>query len=305
MGQYDFNPAWVDRVVGSNYEAIVARVGIERAPRIASKSRSGKIHFEELGCGHYGCVMPTETDDVVFKVTSDASEAAFVSAALSIGAWPDGLIRYYDIFELAEKHRGRRVFGLVRQEAYEVGGLVSATLSYQRSAMKEKYEKRYGVHSLREFDRSLRQWLFTAGKMREQLRRAKNPDKLLADAHTAADRMWHVYADDRGFEEQRSHWGAAIKKVHWYKGAEAFELRRILLERLAAEMANTHAGYLVGEALGFYLEKDILLADVHMGNIGEAAIGGYTERELVITDPGHMVPLEKRWLDVAVEQLAA
>ena len=304
--QYEYNPAWADRILTASYDAVVARVGAERAPVVASESKSGKLHFEELGCGHYGCVMSTQSKDIVFKLTSDASEAAFVAAALSLDEWPTGLIRYYDLFELAQQHRGRRVFGLVRQEAYDVGGLISATVYRGSSSLQAKYEQRYGKQSLREMARYLHQWLHTAAKMRDQLRRSKDPAALLDDAKSSYDTAWHLYAEDRGFETKGGTWGPSLRVVRsWHKGATAFELRRILLEQTAMEMANTHAGYLIGEAFGFYLEHDLLLADMHMGNIGEADVEGHEEMELVITDPGHMVPLAPRWLDIRIEQLAA
>ena len=81
------------------------------------------------------------------------------------------------------------------------------------------------------------------------------------------------------------------------------KLRRILLEQTAMVMANTHAGYLVGEAFAYYLEEGLLLADVHFGNIGEAMPEDHAACELVITDPGHMVPLKDRWLSVSVPKL--
>jgi hypothetical protein len=77
----------------------------------------------------------------------------------------------------------------------------------------------------------------------------------------------------------------------------------IQLEIVAAEITRTGAAPLVGPALGFYLQHGILLADVHFGNLGEIVLPGSTKWELVITDPGHMVPLDKKWLHVKVPQL--
>ena len=89
--------------------------------------------------------------------------------------------------------------------------------------------------------------------------------------------------------------------AYGHKGPLAFELRRILLEQLAMEMANTHAGSLIGEALGYYLEEGMLLADVHLGNIGEAVPEGYDCWDLVITDPGHMVRFDPKWINVVIQ----
>jgi len=78
-------------------------------PVTASVTKRGRRTFKEFGCGHYGCVFPTTVDNMVFKLTSDASEAAFVATALKLPDWPDGMIRYHRIVELSgEKHRRRR-----------------------------------------------------------------------------------------------------------------------------------------------------------------------------------------------------
>jgi len=53
--------------------------------------------------------------------------------------------------------------------------------------------------------------------------------------------------------------------------------------------ANEPEGYLVGQALDFYLERGLLLADVHANNVGEVTRDGYHGPILVITDPGHLV----------------
>lgn len=266
-------------------------------------SRKGKrLKFDELGCGHYGCVIETNEPDVVFKLTTDTSEAAFVAAALTLTEWPAGMVRYYDIFELPETHRKRRVFVLWRQEAFNVGEIANA---YRGGAAAARYADKYGERSVKEFTSNIRQWQVTAGAMRNQMTRVKEPEVFLESAHAEADRAWALYADDRAFKMGPSLYGEPRMKMvaYGHKGPLAFELRRIQLEQLAMEMANTHAGYLIGQALGFYLEEGMLLADVHMGNLGEIVPEDHEKWELVITDPGHMVPLDTKWLNLAIRML--
>ena len=58
------------------WDQMVARVGTGLMP---TESDSANWKFEELGCGHYGCVLATESPGTVIKLTTDMSEAAFVS----------------------------------------------------------------------------------------------------------------------------------------------------------------------------------------------------------------------------------
>jgi hypothetical protein len=62
----------------------------------------------------------------------------------------------------------------------------------------------------------------------------------------------------------------------------------------------------VADALKYYIERGILLADVHSMNLGEPMPGErkWKRKGLIITDPGHMVPLDRRWLEVRVPQLS-
>ena len=71
-------------------------------------------------------------------------------------------------------------------------------------------------------------------------------------------------------------------------------------------MENTNHASEVGAALGFYLNEGILLADVHRQNIGQVtrADSDYgPQTYTVITDPGHAVPLDRKWANVQVPEL--
>lgn len=119
---YVENPGWVDKILSDNWSAIERTIPQEWLPVVATKGRTRKT-FEEFGCGHYGCVMPTGDESVVFKVTSDESEAAFVVAVKTLGVEPQGLVKYKSIYEIPQATRlRRRVFLIVRDSADEVGG---------------------------------------------------------------------------------------------------------------------------------------------------------------------------------------
>jgi len=302
---YAPNPPWVDRILNKRWDAILAvapeRGGVPVMPEFSSQTRTGKMQFEELGCGHYGCVIASTEPGIVFKVTSDASEAAFVAVASQMDDWPVGMVAYYGLYELPDKYRKRRTFVLWRQEAENIGELM-----FESGEVAERYKKKYHWTSIKEFKKNLSHFLFASKKMHEQLKRSKNPAKFLEDVREQQDIAWRLHINDQAYRDTKPlYYGApSFEEVRSYhKGALAFALRQILVKQLATVMGSTHAGSLVGEALDHYINEGILLADVHFNNIGEVQPENYTSLELVITDPGHMVPLDPKWLQVQVPQL--
>lgn len=269
------NPPWVDALLRKHGSALAAYAG---APMPEPTGRK----YKELGCGHYGCVLSLPTPGTVLKVTSDPSEAAFVAAYLEINYDHPGVVRYDRIVELPEKYRRRRTFAIWRQEAENVGELVTDRLH-------ERYWKKYGP-SMVEFVRNLNLFKRQAEPARTVIRASTNPEKLLAEAARLEDWAWSQIADGHMLSAHRT-------------SAQLVAYKRRQLEMIAEEMANTHAGYLIGQAFDFYLEQGILLADVHLGNIGEVVPPEHSSWEIVITDPGHMVPLDPKWLQVEIPQL--
>jgi hypothetical protein len=57
----------------------------------------------------------------------------------------------------------------------------------------------------------------------------------------------------------------------------------------------------VGQALLYYVKEGMILADVHDGNVGQVTRNG--KPTVAITDPGHMVPLKPKYMNVEVPML--
>lgn len=282
MTSHTPNPPWVDSVLAKHWEALEARVGVPLMPTCYA-TREHKPRCPVYGCGSYGCVMATRTDGMVCKVTSDASEAAFVSAYLKLAQKPPGVVRYDHIFELPESYRRRRVFVIWRQAADHVGEL------YDRKR-EDVYEDRYGQRSFMDFRFYLNDLRRLAGAVRETVKRSASPAKLLVEASSLADWAGRVF----------------LVTERWPPGMTparrvAYDVYAVSV--IAEQMEGNDCGSLVGAALLAYLERGILLADVHHQNIGEVVPEDYLKWEFVITDPGHMVPLDPKWLDVEVPQL--
>jgi hypothetical protein len=288
------NPPWVDETLKAHWYQLERRVGKRMMPR--PREEGG-----ELGSGLYGTVFATRRRGVVMKVTSDPSEARFVVAALSLGKWPDGIVRYYDIVRLPKTYRRRPVYAIWREEALSTGILVPGAPHrrhpYSRLSDEEKYMRR----AEREFRGHLSAWQEAAHIVRTKRTRTKDDQKFYSEV-----------AEERDMDMRNISWpwveAAAKKRAGSLltQGQERdyrllFDLRgrRRLVAALEAcraiaeIMANTFGSSGVGDALDFYLDSEILLADVHEGNIGQ--VSRNESVSTVITDPGHAVFLSSRY----------
>jgi len=272
---------WIDRSMKTVWERVVAASPRrEWAPRLLPGK---KFSLEEYGCGHYGCVFPTSDPEVVCKLTSDPTEAFFVAAAMSIGTFPEGIVRYYGIYRIpGAQHRGRPLFVLWREEATEVG-----------TALRPSKEAEYARRAKENATQSLRAFKEIAGLVRDTLKRAADPFAMVEESKRYEDWAWNYVTESEGS-------GRALA-LDRFKGAQKVAVGLLRLERLAVEMENEYLADQIGGALKFYLDEGLLLADVHTGNVG--LVEGRAETSLVITDPGHAVPLDRKWSNVQVKEL--
>ena len=283
---------WVDRSLKTVWERVVAAAPKpEWVPRLLA---GRKFSLEEYGCGKYGCVFPTSDPDVVAKLTSDPTEAFFVGAALSIGDWPEGIVRYHAIYRIpGDEHRGRPVFVLWREEASEVGKVAERT--FWGSPRELPPNELYEFQAKARLGRNLANFLQDAAIVRDTLKRAADPFAMVEEARAPrySEWAWRYVADA---------WESARPiAVATFRGAQKVALLLTRLERLATEMENEYLSDQIGSAFSFYLQNDLLLADVHTGNIG--LVEGRVGKSPVITDPGHAVPLSRRWETVQVPVL--
>lgn len=281
MTQYTENPPWVDKILSKHWYELQDRVGLSMMPVCKVTKKGTRKDCTEYGCGHYGCVLPTSQRGVVCKVTSDPTEAAFVAAALQIKPWPDGIVKYYNIVRTPDTYRRRPVYIIWRAEAVNVGKMTVYTF-YNR------YDKKYGKRGCREFIDNLIAFRSHASLIKNKIMSSKNPYKLINDSNSSHDFAWDLYVSGR---------------VGYNKPPVDIAFRKIILDQISEVMANTHCGYLVGDALNFYLNRGMVLADVHLGNIGELTPPDFSSWELVITDPGHMVPVDTKWLNIEIPAL--
>lgn len=311
---------WVDRTASAVWSRIVAAAPkpawVPKHTTVPVRGKPARVTVEEYGCGHYGCVMPTDDPEVVCKITSDVTEAVFVAAALSLGFGEEteGIVRYHAVYELPNEHRGRKTFLLWREAATAVGLPTRMRREAHRDLIVApggvmKYVDRHveaeGVFSDYEIRRieNLRRYLGLfkdfAAAVRDSLKRSDDPFALLAEAKKHEDAAWDYVS---GIDLDRVQGSVAVRVLGGgtgLKGAHRVAVALRACAVVAELMQNTDGCDLIGSALRFYLEKGLLLADVHANNVGKVErTSGW-----VITDPGHAVPLEERWRTVTVRDL--
>lgn len=272
---------WIDRTATALWSRIVAASPRPQWVPQQAASRGSKIHVEELGCGHYGCVMPTEDPEVVCKITSDVTEATFVVAAATLkDEPPEGIVRYHGIYQLPEKHRGRDTFILWREAALSVG-------------LPDFYSRDFRAKNLAT---ALYDFKTLANLARETLKASSKREALLEEARKSEDRAWDICGDFA----PRSEFGPEGEKLaKRFKGSLRLAVALRLCDMRTEIMENTEGCDMVGGTLRYYLQEGILLADVHTGNVGTVErTSGW-----VITDPGHAVGLQTRWDNMKVRAL--
>lgn len=269
---------WVDQHLKHVWSVLEQAVPENLLPReIPQRAFS----VEELGCGHFGCVMPTRDSSLVVKITTDESEAWFAYVSMELAAkdgWPPGIVRYHKVLKLeGHSHRRRPIYLLWRDEAWEVGflrGHWEASLS----------------RNLQEYDRWTALALY-------RMRKTRDPQKLVAQAAELEERVWVAVGEKLVF------YGDVIRvndvaEPRRNEPAVDFAFAVRACGTIAQFMANTYENDTVGTALEYYIDQGLLISDVHAGNVGKVLHEDYNALQPGITDPGLAIPTQTRWFDV-------
>ncbi len=296
MLPYATNPPWVNRLLRDNWAAIEKRVDPSWLPMMTEGSDKRRPVFEEFGCGHYGCVLPASSaPSMVLKITTDPLEAHFVASALKIGRFPDGIVRYYSIYQLEGGYRKRPAYAIWREEAFDVGSVGHVWYGGSEGPPWYKDLDEYDKRSVLQFIRALTRFQRWAGEFKVLFDRSKDKSSVWDQLAKYEDWAFQTVELERVESDERpaTHLTGVRRMAYLLRGCEV----------MAELMENERGGYLVGGALGFYLEHGLLLADVHLGNIGRVRREDYSSMELAITDPGHAVATKASSDTVTVEHV--
>jgi hypothetical protein len=276
------NPPWADKILERYWLKIGAAARALKLPMPAS-TEGGQMLLEEgmikekpegeLGCGYYGFVYRSKKDGIVFKVSTDQSEAYFVAAYLKLrGAIdPSGIVKYHGIIALPEEsYKKRNVFVLWREEAFHVGSDYNGKPLYGGQG----YRFLQGLGDLKK----------TAGRVRDIA--VKKEKRMSFDDY-------FEWIDNSFLREQ--------------------PLVSRLYEDIDNLAYNTPYGSHIGQCFSEFLERGLLLADVHGGNIGwvkrprnEVGDDVYGPDKLfgpVITDPGHVLTLKRDLAKITIPSI--
>lgn len=294
---------WVDRAVELAWDRFEAVVGPELMPReedcdFANVNDLSEIHYdpwrsssepgergdrelldergmcvEELGCGAYGCVMPTWTEGVVLKLGMDASEAFFAAHTMTLDEAPPGVVRYEHAYRVKWAQReGFPVFALWRSEAYDIGFL-------EEEGTAEAADGRTALYTAKRAGGAIRAAFASAALGRGPYGYSnKKLFPFFADgiAGEAAE-IWltrlEIANDDYRRAEDNGYLVGLARELALYDEAvAALETNAVLAP--------------VGTAMRFYLEHGLVLGDTHVNNIGRDVDG-----TPIITDPGVCTPI--------------
>lgn len=284
---------WVDRLFQKFLERIArAAPGPKEVPLLRPATK--KLSVQEYGCGHYGCAIPTDDSEVVIKVTTDATEAAFAVIAMRQGEQPEGIVRYTGAYAVDFKLKGKPAFVLWRQAAFKVG---AHAVFY---AGRDDYEK----DKLRRFANNLTQYRGIASDVRTAVLKTapRRPPvdweqrgrwEFLSEVATAKERAEELIEDSSEI--------GMVSHIPHGPMRVALELRA--LELLEEEMQNTAGSDLVGYAVAHYRDIGLLLADTHLNNLGHRAENDTPLRGIIVIDPGHAVALVEKWQSVEIPDL--
>lgn len=268
------NPPWVTKIIADNFDLLQSKVLPAYMPVLTDARSRGSdlvVEIPELGCGAYGCVLPVDDPEVVFKLTTDVTEYELVTKLLE-GVVPPGMTRYHAWVELNGHRRGRPVFGLWREAAEDIGELA------ERLAPTTGVDRRTAHAAIT----LLSEQKVAATEAYTLLAQSAAPDALYMEAILHRDVPVAVPLEDRD----------AIARCTRQRPARAVAM---LLDYFRACTLALYGGPLdaVARALVDLFERGVMVADVHAKNVGRVRRGA--ESLWVITDPGNVAVLPQPW----------
>jgi hypothetical protein len=320
---------WLPRMITERTEEV--RRGPWGAPKITFETRQfQKPVVEEYGCGYYGCVAPTNIPGVVFKMTTDTSEAAFVAKAIKLnkatGETPAGIVQYHKVFGTKLSHDGAPIFLLWRSEAFNIGLLKDCGSPKCRTAKEVLGAFRVvatlaWIHIDKMFKTVAQNW--KGQRVDEQDPEMRKTLLALVQAHYQNAVSPHAYT----FDPQLQRMSSDFENVKTMRGADwnfllmqqAEEPKTLVTQlpdgtrvygvpfrtiglalRTAKHLAEAlHQGPVLSEVGGTitdYMDRGLLISDLHANNIGESSEGSEGSDAIpVITDPGHVAAFHPRW----------
>ena len=263
-----------------------------------------------LGCGNYGCVYKTHSDDVVLKITSDTRESKFVIAAMSLKEWPEGMVQYYQVMYFG-KYSSLPMFGLWRESASEIGELSDTEVDPDfLNSLENCWDitKRVAKRRLNElFNLFFEYGNLVIGFVYDSVSDAeldKYFDAVKSAYLEAQKEVDIIWDDSRLSPSQKSdkldilvypRGRRAPKNATFSEKVSRSKYALAVCVRVARMIEDIPEFSTVGHALLFYIQNGILINDLHFGNIGQVYRSDRGKKIWSITDPGVVVFLTSRF----------
>lgn len=246
-------PSTARRWLENQREELTRWVGEDRLP----------VRGEDpFGCGAWGCVWPTKTPEIAFKLTLDAHEARFVECAKKLEGWPIGISKHFACDYIKESYYQRTVWALWRERA------ISMDRTHQWNDGETEHGKRFRF-SLEGFCN------FSLAAL----------PSLEHSKIVLSNKPIDLPTKHEIMEASKTSFGARnLCRRHRGERRVAFALK---IARMFAEEERAYGfAPTVPDALLWYLDRGIVLADVHEGNIGLIDRNGIPTPAII--DPGHV-----------------
>jgi len=315
-------PGWLDGVLATHcgpLEAYAKAHDLSLPKWTDCKLVKGK----QLGCGAYGCVFDTKDRDTVFKLTADETEAHFIGCYRQLQAiqgWRlDGMAHYRDIValrgvkvEILSTLPLMQVYAVWREAADCVGewdhagGRMRVKGMLPGVSFGDWYDEQGRVSRL------IMRFKSHAELVREQFVARYGPKfetagyweivpKALELAETEKfDAMLYGGRENMNDPDTLPISGQDVPREIILTDIEeqvGFFLRGCIL--CARHLTRYELGRPIGQTLLSLYYSGLLLADVHLGNVGVR----YGDIAPIITDPGHLVLLDRTWKSVSIEAI--
>lgn len=311
---------WVNTFLETHWDAMAERVGAKRMPLVRFHEpnrdpRWGRLGeesvvehmFPELGCGAYGCVVPTATAGLVLKLTRDEREAFFAAQAMRMGGWPSGITRYHAAYSVAtdigmpSNYDGDmfsdNLYLLWREAVTDPGAMQRDLDDYNYRIPGRGMTQAFWLATYVGAHRSAAQRVFW--EYRKHLEHPEVWFELLGEAATldvlqscAPDEFASMHYDKR--KDCFSHTPSVAL-------AQALDMCSALTEEM-----RFYGGTSLAATFDTYRRRGLLICDAHTGNIGRVLRRTSWEAAQplwAIFDPGQVVPLRPETAYAEIEEL--
>lgn len=130
LGDLGIAFAAVERVINAAFPQLYDLIEEKYLPVERPNPRGRVRHFENFGCGLFGCVLPTSAPGVVFKITADPSEIVYIEEVYTdkerfTAGPPEGVTKFLFYLPFPENitYQRQPVYAVWREEVQRPGGL--------------------------------------------------------------------------------------------------------------------------------------------------------------------------------------